>query len=198
MLLFAVVLKTILGYTKPLNVYKKLFFTTLSLFILGFVISSIFLMRGSNSLNISDRTEQFKENITNPIVKEAIITQILGIIPNYSITSNVMNIVPQKEDYKYGMTYLHDFYELLPRILTRDYNSNMSEWFKRYYAPQVTGAFGFAMEAEGYVNFGYFGFIVFAVWGAALTFAYYRFINKPFLPGEAFFIYYSLLAVFFL
>ena len=187
--LFAFILTTVLGYRKPVTIYKKIIGAIISLVVIFSIIVMGFLSRGeiASNLSFSARMNQVKYNLNNTVMRNLVATHVLCIIPNYSITSNIMDIIPLREGYRYGMTYINAVSELVPRIFTQDYNSNLAEWFKSYYNPSFEGGFGFSVEAEAYMNFGFLGFIVFAFWGWLLTQSYCNYKEKPYLPWNSFF-----------
>lgn len=79
-----------------------------------------------------------------------------------------MDIVPNKQSYRYGKSYLYSFTTLIPnlgfwKIHPAKKESNLGVWLTNYL--HLGYGTGFSMCAEAYVNFGYFSFIVFFIWG---------------------------------
>lgn len=79
-----------------------------------------------------------------------------------------MDIVPSKEPYRYGKSYVYSFTSLIPnlgfwKIHPAKIESNLGDWLTD--ALDLGYGTGFSMCAEAYVNFGYFGFVVFFLWG---------------------------------
>lgn len=84
---------------------------------------------------------------------------------NLHVFTNVASWIPQIEAHRYGATYLQTLISFLPIRGKLD----LGMWFKNKYAPGGTSGYGFAMDAEAYLNFGWAGpAIVFCAWGAAL------------------------------
>lgn len=79
-----------------------------------------------------------------------------------------MNLVPDKDDYRYGKSYAYAFTTIIPNLGFWDIHpakkeSNLGDWLTESLG--LSYGTGFSMCAEGYANFGYFGFIVFFLWG---------------------------------
>lgn len=63
-------------------------------------------------------------------------------------------------NYLLGETYVNSMLSVLPGFLYEaDYS--LSTWFVDYYAPGGRSGYGFALDAEAYLNFGYLGVVVF-------------------------------------
>jgi hypothetical protein len=60
--------------------------------------------------------------------------------------------------YFLGFTYWNSFLNLLPGWIYRT-NFNTLDWFKSKYAAASTSGYGFALDAEGFLNFSYPGVI---------------------------------------
>lgn len=79
-----------------------------------------------------------------------------------------MELVPSKEPYRYGRSYVYSFTTLIPnlgfwKIHPAKNESNLSDWLTD--ALGLGYGTGFSMCAEAYMNFGYLGFVVFFFWG---------------------------------
>lgn len=79
-----------------------------------------------------------------------------------------MELVPSKEPYRYGKSYIYSFTTLIPNIGFWDIHpakkeSNLGDWLTDSLG--LGYGTGFSMCAEAYANFGYLGFIVFFFWG---------------------------------
>lgn len=77
-------------------------------------------------------------------------------------------LVPSKQSYKYGKSYLYAFTTLIPNLGFWDIHpakieSNLGDWLQEEL--NLGYGTGFSMCAEAYVNFGYFAFVVFFFWG---------------------------------
>lgn len=82
------------------------------------------------------------------------------------------NLVPDKFDYKYGKSYAYSFTTLIPniglwKIHPAKKESNLSNWLTETLG--LSFGTGFSMCAEAYINFGYFCFVVFFIWGYFLA-----------------------------
>lgn len=79
-----------------------------------------------------------------------------------------MELVPSKESYRYGKSYLYSFTTLIPNlgfweIHPAKKESNLGDWLTDSLG--LGYGTGFSMCAEAYANFGYYGFIIFFFWG---------------------------------
>ena len=82
------------------------------------------------------------------------------------------DIVPSKEDYRYGKSYLYSFTTIIPNLgfwaihpATKE--SNLGDWLTAELG--LGYGTGFSMCAEAYVNFGYLCFLAFFFWGIFLA-----------------------------
>jgi hypothetical protein len=102
-----------------------------------------------------------------------IFVQIATAIPGQDVFSNVLNIVPATEGFKYGSTYLNSILGLLtPRSLgLGSYNDEtLAMWYMNAYAPGTTNnGFDFSMLAEAYLNFGVWMPVLFFLIGVLLA-----------------------------
>lgn len=96
-----------------------------------------------------------------------------------------LKILAERFDYFMGFTYLNSLQNLLPSFIYKT-DFNTLEWFRNQYAAASTSGYGYGLDAEGYINFSYFG--------VALTFFailfFQRKITKNFTT-HPFFVYYS-------
>jgi hypothetical protein len=103
----------------------------------------------------------------------ALLQSLVMGIAGWDVFTNVLNFVPQIEDYKYGATYLSSLIGLLmPRVLGLSSYSDftLSSWYMELYAPGTTShGFDFSMLAEAYINFGYLMPLFFLVVGFLLA-----------------------------
>ncbi len=74
--------------------------------------------------------------------------------------------------FSYGKTYLNSFLNLLPGALIdqTDKLFFLTKWFSSIYAPRGTSNYGFSLDAETYLNFGY--------WGIPITFALFTLLQR--------------------
>jgi oligosaccharide repeat unit polymerase len=101
-----------------------------------------------------------------------------------------MEIVPSRDDFRYGTTYLWGFSTLIPNIGFGKrhpgvVNANLGEWLMNREGLQFGP--GYSLTAEGYINFGYLGFIFFFFYGFLLA-KYCKYINKRYLYEKPFMI----------
>lgn len=78
------------------------------------------------------------------------------------------NLVPERENYRFGKSYIYAFTSLIPNlgfweIHPAKQESNLSDWLTDSLG--LDYGTGFSMCAEAFANFGNLGFIVFFFWG---------------------------------
>jgi hypothetical protein len=96
------------------------------------------------------------------------------------INTNVLYLVSETVPYQFGGTYFYAIVSLMP-FLDLGGRTTLLETFKNWYAPGGSSGYGFALDAEAYLNFGYAGvFVVFTIIGATVTFLSNRFNRSPF------------------
>lgn len=110
-----------------------------------------------------------------------------------------MDLVPASEDYRYGTSYLWGLTTLVPNIGFGErhpgvVNANLGEWLMKKEGLQFGP--GYSLTAEAYINFGYFGFIFFFIYGYLLA-KYCRFINKRYIYEKPFMIIITLVFLWF-
>lgn len=76
------------------------------------------------------------------------------------INSYVLKILDNGESFFYGYTYVNSIMNLLPSWLYKS-SFNLQQWFHDLYAKNSTSGYGFSLDAEAYLNFGYYGVGVF-------------------------------------
>ncbi len=129
-----------------------------------FVAGVAFLRAGSN---LDDRLRLAEGGSTGDVV-EALLTKSSS---NLFVLSKISVWVPEREPLRYGATYVDAVLSFTPGAPSR----GLSDWFKDRYARGSTSGYGFAMDAEAYLNFGWIGpALVFALWGAGLGVLYQR------------------------
>lgn len=120
----------------------------------------------------------------------ALLQSLVMGIAGWDVFTNVLNFVPQIEDYKYGTTYLSSLLGLLmPRVLGLSSYSDftLSSWYMELYAPGTTNnGFDFSMLAEAYINFGYLTPAFFLVVGFLLAMLS-RTLRRTRSPAKLFF-----------
>jgi hypothetical protein len=117
------------------------------------------------------------------IIVQSIFTGIAG----WDVFTNVLNIVPSQDMFKYGSTYLDSFVGLFaPRVLGLSSYGEVtpSVWYQQMYSPGTVGhGFDFSMLAESYINFGAFMPMTFFFVGFFLAYLSHsiRLTRSPFL-----------------
>lgn len=91
-------------------------------------------------------------------------------LAGFEVLTNVINYVPQRDEYFYGMTYVNSVaFLFLPRALgLSSYEQELpSVWYMNVHSPGTTNhGFDFSMLAEAYINFGVYMPLVFVLLGA--------------------------------
>jgi oligosaccharide repeat unit polymerase len=75
-------------------------------------------------------------------------------------TSETAQLVPSREGYRYGATYLEAFEILIPQAIKPNRPLSPSQWFvwtRDASKASRGGGYSYSLIAEGYLNFGYFG-----------------------------------------
>lgn len=131
-------------------------------------------MRLLRSLNVSITSVNFVD-VFNVLLEADWILIVTGpfvALGGWDVLTNVFDLVPGADGYKYGATYLNSIVGLLmPRALgLGTYGAETpSVWYVNLYAPGTTGhGFDFSMVAETYINFGLAGCVAFVLIGYIL------------------------------
>lgn len=86
---------------------------------------------------------------------------------NLFVFATVASWIPRFEGYRWGSSYVDALGSFIP--FTHSEAPSLATWFKEQYAPTGTAGYGFAMDAEAYLNFGWAGPpLVFLLWGLVL------------------------------
>jgi oligosaccharide repeat unit polymerase len=96
------------------------------------------------------------------------------------INTQIINLTETIQPFMYGQTYLNSLVNLIPNFI---YSSDLQllSWFKNIYAPTSSSGYGFALDAEAYLNFGYWGVIPFFIAISLVQrFAFNRIGRHPF------------------
>lgn len=105
------------------------------------------------------------------------------------INTFVLKVFQNGHEFFYGETFLNSVANLLPSwVYKTDYN-NLA-WFKNLYAAASDSGYGFALDAEGYINFGLPGVVL--VFGFIAL--YWKILLSKFSQSE-FYRYLSLFSV---
>lgn len=112
------------------------------------------------------RTVNFEE--MNKVDNNAAVDAIAEMGGTMFCLIKSMDIVPDVEPYRFGKSYVYSFTTLIPNlgfwsIHPAKKESNLSDWLTDEL--NLGYGTGFSMCAEAYVNFGYFGFVLFFFWG---------------------------------
>jgi hypothetical protein len=119
-------------------------------------------------------------------------TSILGQNSILFINTNVLYLFPDTHDFQQGLTYVNAFLTIVPGFFWPDQPEMLTTWFKNWFAPSSRSSYGFALDAEAYLNFGFVGVpFVFAAWSLVLYWlarrfdrhAFYSFASLYFLSG---------------
>ncbi|MCT4643106.1 MAG: hypothetical protein N4A33_12520 [Bacteriovoracaceae bacterium] len=156
-LLAIFVMRTIMG--KKQSIFK---FIMVGVGLVG-VATAMFIFR--------DSTQEGK----NPLV------DILNQGSILFINTYCLKIFEDGHQFFNGWTYINSLSNLLPSFLYKTDHNTLS-WFKDLYAPNSDSGYGFSLDAEGYINFGYKGVIGFFL---ALS-MYWKILLRNFEKNEFF------------
>jgi hypothetical protein len=146
---------------------------------LFFGLVAIQIARGLRTLNVP--MAQLSPNEIIAFVADAVtwdslvlvITAVFTGIAGWDVFTNVLDIVPAREDFHRGATYLSSLLGLaVPRSLGLSSYEDVtpSLWYVNAYAPGTTNnGFDFSMLGEAYMNFGNFMPLVFVMVGALVA-----------------------------
>lgn len=90
------------------------------------------------------------------LIDETVIASVLNQGSLLFVNTNVLYLMDAGQDHTLGMTYVEGVLSLLPRALV-DTKFSLSDWLRSEYAPRGTSGYGFGLDAEAYLNFGYAG-----------------------------------------
>ncbi len=75
------------------------------------------------------------------------------------INTFTLHLLDGNVEHFYGQTYINSILNLFPSGLWGT-DFNLLDWFKNLYAPTSTSGYGYGLDAEGYLNFGWAGVFV--------------------------------------
>lgn len=114
-----------------------------------------------------------------------------------------MDIVPQQEDYRYGTTYFWATTAIIPNVFGDKHPAqkyaNLGQWLMK--KQQLDYGPGYSIAAEAYINWGYYGFVFFIVFGYLMAMYCGRMnshdaLVKPFLViGTIIFLWFAIKTV---
>lgn len=170
-----------------LNIYrikrlKRMFYINLAIYIMYclviserdfiFTIFSIFIMK----ILLGNRKDFFIYSISSFLLicfataifflrdssqaASGIVESILNQGSLLFINTYVLKIIDDGHELFYGWTYINSIINLIPSwIYSTDFN--LQRWFHEIYAKNSTSGYGFALDAEAYLNYGYTGVAIF-------------------------------------
>lgn len=150
------------------------------IFLLGKILILILLGTMMFNFRVVDSSGISMEQVLNQGSILFINTQILEYTEYYNILM-------------LGKTYLNSIINILP---SQVYSTHFSLpiWFKDFYAPGGVSGYGFALDAESYLNFKYYGVALFF----CLIIAFYRYISNRSQKNDFFNYYNVFFTIFFL
>lgn len=121
-----------------------------------------------------------------------VVENLLNQGSNITISSNIIQYV-HETDYKYGYTFFQSFVNLMPSFIYR-LGIPLSDWFVMQFFPHSNSGYGFSLEAEAYLNGGYFVCILlFFLLTLILRNLYFAMCNKKIVLGSLFCSYFPFL-----
>ncbi|MBK03907.1 MAG: hypothetical protein CL932_10860 [Deltaproteobacteria bacterium] len=111
----------------------------------------------------------------------------LGQGNNLNVITNVMHWSDEWLEPKYGWTYIQSMLNLMPSFIYRQ-GVPLVDWFKNEFAPGSDSGYGFSLEGEAFMNFGFPGIFIFFFCFGKLLLYFYNAKNKGSLFG--FYMYY--------
>ncbi len=153
------------------------------------------ILRASSGRSIGDYFQAFK---LNDGVIFGTIEEFGGSISPLLYT---MEIVPSLYPFRYGTTYLAALLSFIPNIGIWDVHpaekfASLTNWIT-IKANHTWSGLGYSSTAEAFINFSWFGIIVFLVWGIIITklvFSGKKYVNKS--PLAMYLIYSAFLCLF--
>jgi hypothetical protein len=139
--------------------------------VLAFGGTLIFLLRDANQAEAS--------------IFEAVLNQ--GSI--LFINTYTLFLIDQGQEFFMGSSYMYAVLNLIPRAIWSS-NFNMPDWFHDQYAPASTSGYGYALDAEGYLNFSWAGVV--------LTFLIIGLVQRMSFNSQRFRSFFSYYSVFYL
>lgn len=110
---------------------------------------------------------------------------------NLNIITNILSWSETWLEPKYGWTYIQSLLNLAPSFIFRS-GKPLSDWFKNEFAPDSNSGYGFSLEGEAYMNFGYVGVLLFFFLFGKVLIYFYNSKQKGSFFG-CYMYYYSLL-----
>lgn len=156
---------------------------------LALIFITLFTLQIFRLLRAFSRDELSVEIVLDMLINvdySAIFVGVFTAIAGWDTFTNVIDIVPNYQSYKYGLTYLQSLYGVLtPRALgLSSYEAlTPARWYMEVYSPgTLHHGFDFAILSEAYINFGPFMFIIFFIIGYIIAWLSksIRSTNSPF------------------
>lgn len=138
-------------FIKPFNKKQLIILGIGAIFVLQ-VLTIVGKTRRDATVKIEAYTSQERSNAATEAIGEMGWTMFC--------IAKTEQIVPEKEDFRYGKTYAYSFLSIIPNLNFWEIHpakteAEMSEWLTK--TLHMNYGSGFSMVAESYVNFGYFG-----------------------------------------
>ena len=159
---------------------KKTYFKyAIILLVLLSITNVVRNIRTESNKDISSFINAFSEKSGNGLIVET-----MGEMGGSMATCiETMNLVPEYFNYKYGTSYLYSFTWFLPNSLTNNLSAkaSMNNWIDTV---RYTGSgWGFSTTGEAYFNFGYYGVIIFLIFGIFAG-KYFKGLNNDLLKNN--------------
>jgi hypothetical protein len=156
-------------YLKPTGLSRRdIIIGTTAVLICVVGATMLFVIRGSNL------------QLANGLNLQSILNQGSLLFVN----SQVSYVVASGSELWNGASYLHALSSLIP-FYESPPAMTPSDWLVSYYSPGSSSGYGFSLEAEAYLNFGYLG--IFLVFGIIILIQHFAFKRV----GKPFFLYFS-------
>lgn len=150
---------------KRTNSKKQILIYSILAIIILFVFPAVRYSRNSGGLEKMD-SSMFNEFVSN----NEIFATINDMGKSIQTVIYTKEVVPQKEDYRYGYTYIIASSVALPNLFwdkhPAEVYGSLGRWITKIVDPEFYdfgGALGYSCVAESYVNFGYVGLIIFPI-----------------------------------
>ena len=151
------------NYVKPIS--KKGWMTLcLGGIMFMYVLTAVAHLRGGSRDNyFQDIVEYQSDDDVNPAI-ELVSEMGSSMFP----LAKTMEIVPDKEDYRYGSSYIYALTSIIPNLGFWDkhpaaVHAKLGQWLRA--TANMSYGPGFSLVAEAYINFGAFGFVAMLIMG---------------------------------
>ena len=169
-ILFVVVTVSIIYVDRFRSIPKRGF---LGLLVAFLFVTGFSLLRksgeGLGDIDANSISMLFEEDKLNA---EVYFRSVVTLLPGQSVFSNVIQMMEMESSFFYGKTYLDSVLRVLfPDFIVGGMVSDPpSFWYKENHLSYVSNhGFDFSLVAETYMNFSYFGVLIFGVIGFGLA-----------------------------